>query len=168
MVSVIMPMDECKPPPYTPLYASQVVPVPRPESIQYKCLYLSILILELILSLVAAGILVFGLFIASVNYGPNRDPDHTVPLVHQVLIVFGIFFIFFTQYFGWRGYKEHHIRSIYIYAFGQGLHALASLFLLFSWFTVGSLFISTLAISFTVVPILFANELKKVTVQPAE
>ena len=180
MASVIMPMGECKPPPYMPLYASQVIPVSPAQSIQYKCLYLAILILELILSLVGAGILIFALFIASVNDDPNRDPHHPVPLLYhrdphhpvsllyQVLIVFGIFFLFFTQYFGWRGYKEHHIRSIYIYAFGQGLYALTSFFLLLAWFTVGSLFIFTLGASFTVVPILFANQLKKVTVQPDE
>lgn len=178
MASTVLSMDQYKPPPYAQLYNSQVLVLQRPPPIRYKCMYLVILIVDLIESIIAGIMIAAGIFASeelqrivspseSVQFG---SAEFTVSAksaasegvrLTQVLLVFLLVVVFLIQYLGWKGYNNHSICAIYTFAITKGFGALTSLVFLIGMGEPVFLVTFILYLLFTVFPILFAVEVAK-------
>lgn len=190
MTTVVLPMEHCKPPPYSQLYTPQVVVVPQPAQIQYKCLYLAVLIVNLIGSIIVGCAVLVTIFASSiiesalqhaairangysdysetiggysiVNHGNvNNELASSAIWVYQAIAVVILFAIIAIQYYGWKGYNHHNVKAIYIFAVDQFFWFIIHLFVLCYWFTMWTLLTAALTGSFVYIPLLFANEIKK-------
>lgn len=178
MASIVLPMDRYKPPPYTQLHNPQVLVLQHPPPIRFKCMYLGILIFDLIQSIIAGVTIIAGLFASeglqrlvspsdSVQFGSTEFTLSTKSAVSesvwltQVLLVFSLVVVILIQYLGWKGYNDHSICAIYAFAITKGFGALTCLVLLMGMEEPIFLVTFILYVLFTVFPILFAVELAK-------
>lgn len=178
MASIAVPMDQYKPPPYAQLHDPQALVLQRPPPIRFKCMYLAVLIVDLIESIIAGIVIVVAIF-SSVGLQRVVSPSESVQLgsaeitlseesaapedvwLVPVFLVLALVIVILIQYLGWRGYTNHNICAIYTFAFTKGFRALTSLFLLFGTGEPTFLVTFILYIFFTAFPILFAVEVAK-------
>lgn len=139
MASIGESMDEVYPPSSPNLFHVESVELTDTSDVQFKCLYLLIVILDMIETIFLGLLAVIGLFltgmahshlqklksglVASNNYmEPPVIPAEVVDVGDDDLWFFRIFFLFFlamiimVQVWGWKGYRKHHCCSIYAFA----------------------------------------------------
>lgn len=169
MTTITLPLEYYKPPPYSQLYTPQVVVVPQPLPIQYKCLYLAILIVNLIvaiiLGLILVAVVVGGIVAESEVQTIHEKTNGIVSLpeiwMSQALAAFLLIVVITFQHYGWKGYNNHDVKAIAIFACNQFFGFVFCFILLCCCFTMWTLLLAGLSGSFFAIPILFANEIRK-------
>lgn len=144
MSSVGASMDEVYPPSAPNLFRVESVEPADTSNVRFKCLYLLVVILDMIETIFLGLLAVIGLFLtgmahsylqklklgqaASNNYmeppvtPTDITPADVVDVDDGVLWFIRILFLFFLavmimiQVWGWKGYRKHHCCSIYAFA----------------------------------------------------
>lgn len=155
----------------------------RQPEVPYKCLYLVVLIVDLIQTIMAGLATIVLLFVVSAleftakNGGMASDtdgnriarsPSGSVEDVSGYITILRLFLVallvvlILIQYYGWKGFNQLHVRSIYIFAIVKGLGAVGSLIALFTLpASAMNVVMFFLNVSFTIIPIMFAREIRK-------
>ena len=168
------------PPPSAPqpqiIMMNQAVP-PQPD-VPYKCLYLAVLIIDLIETIIGGFFIVIALFAVSLIQGmidgsgsvvkmgdaypqPASDASGLVTIIRLLLVAILVILIL-TQYYGWKGHNNNHVRSIYAFAFIKGFSVLFTFIgICIFGFSVMTFVQLALNGAFTAIPIMFGLEVSK-------
>lgn len=79
----------------------------------------------------------------------------------RVFLVVILCILITIQYFGWKGYKKYHFKSVIIFAVFKGLGAMSALVKVCAAFNFPTLVGLLFNVLVTVIPVMFAMEIRK-------
>lgn len=155
------------------------------QDMKYRCLYLAVLILDMIGTVVVSIVTLFSIFyvekVVSIanerinstesttstatkyQFGHNLDMELTQEqlwAIRMVLIVI-LILVIVRQHFGWKGFFNYHFVSTIIFAMFQSVAIIFNLVAVCIEFYFESLLALILSTIMTIVPIFYAFEIQK-------
>lgn len=93
---------------------------------------------------------------------PKYEISEQEVLAIRIVLIVTLACMITAQYFGWKGYKRHHICSVITFAVFNAIFALVSLVFLCINFSIGTLADLIINLILTVIPIMFAKGIRDV------
>lgn len=173
-----------------------------PQDYRYKCPYLTVLIVDLVQTVLAGIGVVLLLFVSGyikvlvdgneesyVSVLDSPESNGTIEIEFsssgttagnggsvgpkevemsagtiwgiRIILIVILTILILIQYFGWKGYNKYHFKSVIIFAVFKGLGAMSALVKVCSAFTIPALIGLVFNVLFTIIPVMFAMEIRK-------
>lgn len=151
-------MDQSKLLPSSQINTPRMNSVQEVQPVSIKCFCWMFFILDIMMVMTGCLYTFYGFF----DMVFSNHHEESKPLIFGVvvLVLFIVLIQFLVQFYGWKGYKNNQLASIYLYANVKAIDAFIVfilLFVSFTWF----LWLFALTVPIALFPFIYARKLSK-------